>query len=115
MSAYVVEKATIDDITSAALHYGLLDLDTATLAGQMLWDANRVAVSYRYAEHLSQGEYRFEATPPHMGQWARSVSNFAYQCCGHRTWEFSQARALCVSVACAMLTEVPGYQEADAR
>lgn len=115
MSAYVVDKATIDDITSAALHYGLLDVDTATLAGQMLWDANRRAVAQRYGEFPAEIEYRFEATPAHVGQWARSLTNLVYQCSSHPTWGVMQARELCVKLAVAMLTEIPGYHEAEVR
>lgn len=119
MSAYVVDKATIDDITSAALHYGLLDLDTTTLAGRMLWDSNRAAVDHRYSENYSNRhgdhDYRFDATPAHVGQWARSVANYVYQCCGHPAWPTFEARELCVRIAVAMLAEIPGYHEADAR
>lgn len=115
MSSYVVDKATIDDITSAALHYGLLDLDTATLGGQILWDANRASVAYRYNEDVTEGDYRFAASPAHVGQWARSLTHLMYQCCDHPAWPSFEARELCVKLAVAMLTEVPGYAEADVR
>lgn len=115
MSAYVVDKATIDDIASAALHYGLADLGLATLAGQELWDANRAAVAYRYGETVTEGEYRFEQTPPHIGQWARSLTNYVYQCDGHPAWASFTAREVCVKIAMAMLCEVPGFHDAEAR
>lgn len=116
MSVYVVEKQTIDEIVAGLVTYGLVTPELAQHAGQTLTAENVRSVEYRYAEpkHI---EPEYERTPVActIGQLARSVTNFCYQANEHPGWTTSESRAMCFRLAFALLAEIPGYHEAEAR
>ena len=70
MSAYIVEKDTINEIVGACVTYGLASVEIGDVVGQILWDANRAAVAYRYGEKVTEAEYSYYPTPATIGQRA---------------------------------------------
>ena len=115
MSAYIVEKDTINEIVGACVTYGLASVEIGDVVGQILWDANRAAVAYRYGEKVTEAEYSYYPTPATIGQRARSLSNLIYQCVDHPAWTSFEAREICVRLSVAMLQEIPGYADGVTR
>jgi hypothetical protein len=110
MSAYVVDKETIDTLISAALRAKLFGRNEATEKGQMLWRENVTSVSYRYnlptrdATELAQYERDVEAyefahydvTGPKI---VDAIDCLDYQSCEHEGWHTSAAHALLQAIA----------------
>lgn len=105
MSAYVVDKETIDQLITAALRAKLFGREDATEKGQMLWRENVISVSYRYnlptrdATELAQYEgdveaYEFEPCEVSGPQIVSSIDCLDYQSCEHDGWPQSAAYAL---------------------
>lgn len=115
MSAYVVDKQTIDEIVAGFRLYGLTDL--LDEAGQLLTDENHRSVNDRYGigDGLNLVSYAYKPLACSVGQLARSLSNYCYQSCESMTWVDSEARSLCLRLAFAMLEEIPGYHVAEVR
>jgi|HubBroStandDraft_5_1064220.scaffolds.fasta_scaffold69458_2 hypothetical protein len=105
MSAYVVDKETIDTLIAGALRAKLFGLDEATANGQMLWRENVTSVSFRYnlptrdATELAEYEgdveaYEFTPCDPTGPAIDSAIDCLDYQSCEHDGWEASAACAL---------------------
>jgi hypothetical protein len=105
MSAYVVDKETIDQLVSAAIDARFTTLDDATSYGQTLWRENVISVAYRYslaqcnaaelAEYegdVEAYEYTPQAAPDTRGI-IDAIDNLDYQSCEHDGWQASDAYA----------------------
>jgi hypothetical protein len=102
MSAYVVDKETIDTLIAGGLRAELFMPCDATTNGQMLWRENVVSVSFRYnlptrdATELAEYErdveaYTFEPCSPTAQQIDSAIDCLDYQSCEHDEWEASEA------------------------
>ena len=138
MSAYVVDKATIDVMVRAGLRvrykpmiwyhvgqrYQLDDL-TADRVGQMLLDECVRSVSYRYQDDgitelpgpvnaywLVPYKYRDVLPLPKPVEILKVIDCYEYQSCEHPEWETSEAKAYCQVLRSHMISCLPGYEEA---
>lgn len=105
MSAYVVDKETIDQLITGALRAKLFNREEATEKGQMLWRENVTSVSYRYslptrdATELAQYEgdveaYEYAPCGIDGPAMVRAIDCLDYQSCEHDGWQASAAYAL---------------------
>ena len=105
MSAYVVDKETIDQLITGALRAELFGPEEANEKGQMLWRENVISVAYRYnlatrdATELAQYEsdveaYEYEPCEVSGAQIISSIDCLDYQSCEHDGWPQSAAYAL---------------------
>jgi hypothetical protein len=112
MSAYVVDKETIDTLIAGALRAKLFGENEATEKGQMLWRENVISVSFRYnlptrdATELAQYEgdceaYEFTPCDPTGPEIVRAIDCLDYQSCEHDGWEASAAHALLANLRIA--------------
>ena len=112
MSAYVVDKETIDTLIAGALRARLFGIDEASEKGQMLWRENVTSVSFRYnlptrdATELAQYEgdveaYPYEACDPTGETIDAAIDCLDYQSCEHDGWEASAAYSLLKSIRIA--------------
>lgn len=118
MSAHVVEKQTIDEIVAGLVRYGLIVPELAQHAGLVLVAENERSAHYRYALPPDPPNWAdYERTPVActVGQLARSVTHYAETSCDYPGWTSSEARAICFRLAFALLSEIPGYGESEAR
>ena len=79
MSAYVVEKKTIDRIVTY-LKDANKTQDPNDL-GQRLWDLNAKSVATRYSEEEEKKEYKYNWMPTRKIQVLKSMACFLYQSC----------------------------------
>jgi hypothetical protein len=102
MSAYVVDKETIDKLIAGGLRAELFMPCDATVNGQMLWRENVISVAYRYnlatrdATELAEYEaaveaYTFEPCAPTAREIDSAIDCLDYQSCEHEGWEASEA------------------------
>ena len=116
MSTFLVKSQTIHELVTACVGYGLVDIGAVDAVVFDLMRENVASVSYRYADPLPPfTEWAHLPTPATAGQVAKSLDCYLYNSCEHPAWETSQARALCLRLAVAMLDHVPGYQESEWR
>jgi hypothetical protein len=105
MSAYVVDKETIDTLIAGALRAKLFGQDEANEKGQMLWRENVVSVAYRYslatrnAAELAEYEgdveaYNYTPCDPTGETIDAAIDCLDYQSCEHDGWLASAAYAL---------------------
>lgn len=105
MSAYVVDKETIDQLIAGALRAKLFGLEDANEKGRMLWNENVVSVSFRYnlptrdATELASYErdveaYTYDPCEPTGAQIDSAIDCLDYQSCEHDGWDASAACAL---------------------
>ena len=118
MSAYVVDKETIDTLIAGALRARLFGEDEATEKGQMLWRENVISVSYRYnlptrdATELAQYEgdveaYEYAPCAPTGPEIDAAIDCLDYQSCEHDGWEASAAHALLANIRIAFPAAPP--------
>ena len=118
MSAYVVDKETIDTLIAGALRAKLFGEDEATEKGQMLWRENVISVSYRYnlptrdATELAQYEgdveaYEYAPCAPTGQEIDAAIGCLDYQSCEHDGWEESAAHALLANLRIAFPAAPP--------
>ena len=105
MSAYVVDKETIDQLVSAAIDAKLATLDDATAYGQTLWRENVISVAHRYqlatrnASELAEYEgdveaYEYEPqAAPDTRHIIEAIDCLDFQSCEHDGWQASEAYA----------------------
>lgn len=117
MSAYVVDKQTVDEIVAGLVTYGLVVPELAQAAGQILTTENLRSANYREAVPAGRFLVEYERTPVActIGQLARSVTHFCYSSNEYPGWMTSESRAMCFRLAFALLSEIPGYNESEAR
>lgn len=110
----MVAKQTIDEIVAGLRLYGLTEL--LDEAGQMLANENVASVHYRYPDTGDVApDYVYKPVAVAVGQLARSINHYCTNAYQSPTWADSEARAMCLRLAFAMLENVPGYHEAEAR
>lgn len=110
----MVAKQTIDEIVAGLRLYGLTEL--LDEAGQMLEAENVLSVEYHHHEPVHiEPEYVYKPVAVAVGQLARSINHYCTNAYQSPTWADSEARAMCLRLAFAMLENVPGYHEAEAR
>lgn len=86
MSAYIVDKKTIDRIVSGMLQLKLnhemgdIDIIDNNDLGQKLWDMNAAAVDQRYEETNTKQTYTFNSVDVSIIQAFKSLRCFMYQC-----------------------------------
>ena len=118
MSAYVVDKETIDQLIAGALRAQLFGESEATEKGQMLWRENVISVSYRYdlptrdATELAEYEreveaYTFEPCEPTHRDIDEAIGCLIYQSCEHDGWQASAAYALLANLRIAFPAAPP--------
>ena len=135
MSAFVVERAHIDHLVSAAL-YGprghhptwliswrdpatgrtVSVRDDPSAVGTMLWHANHASVSARYGDPLDVPFYTFDAprrldAPPAVVT-LKAIDCYEYQSCEFDGWASSSARAFCDRLRRSLIATLPGYAAA---
>lgn len=110
----MVERQTIDEIVAGLRLYGLTEL--LDEAGQMLADENESSVHHLSDTFLgTTTTYAYKPVAVAVGQLARSINHYCTNAYQSPTWPESEARAMCLRLAFAMLENVPGYHEAEAR
>ncbi len=114
MSAYIVDKATIDALITICIaldraddgsneppdcSQGLVKYDRL---GALLWRENFRSVNSRYNEKKRAPSYVFEAlpiartvTPKIASRALGALRGFCYQACEHKTWLNSRANRWC--------------------
>jgi hypothetical protein len=143
MSAWIVDKAHIDLLVSAAKQFEMgemlpvVGVTSDDQLGQMLVDECVKSVSYRYpGDDVGKGElpgprdayylepYRFEATRTFTAtEIHRACACYDYQSCEHPGWDSSMAclftatlRAAAEAVGYSDGEDIPwGFGEADVR
>lgn len=112
MSAYVVDKAIIDELITGALCAGLFGREEADAKGKMLWRENVLSVSFRYnlpmrdATELAEYErdveaYTFDSRAISVDTIDSAIDCLDYQSCEHDGWQASAAHALLASLRIA--------------
>lgn len=138
MSAYVVDKETINLLVRAGLHVRYkpmtwynadqryqLDESTADLVGQMLLDECVHSVSHRYQDDgitklsgptnaywLVPYKYQAGLHLPTPVVILKAIACYEYQSCEHPEWETSKAKAFCETLRKIIISWLPGYEEA---
>ena len=133
MSAFIVDKDTIDVIVCAARDQadqrsspGMMPEELDAL-GCMLWRENLASVEYRYPDDTDGNrpgpcdfrdadvdEYHFPLmarNPAHI-QVIKTIHCYEYQSCEHPGWDTSRAHTVCQSLQDFLVRLLPGYQEA---
>ena len=98
----------------AAERWVKIDALSADRLGQMLLDANLASVNDRYGED----DVRIYSWTPAKWAWdevaiLKAIDGFEYQCSEAPTWQTSDVKALCGGLRKAVITHLPGYEEAD--
>lgn len=126
MSAFIVTRAHIDLLVSAALRYrvGVIhgpdgkevftcNDNTADELGRLLWTENHRSVNYRYREKTKAPDYYFRERAAFSPVEAiKAVHCFEYQSCEHDGWEDSTAKRICERIIRAATHALPGYDDA---
>jgi hypothetical protein len=127
MSAWIVSKAHIDVMVSAALaakDWGdfsfyhdneriVVTSDNADEIGQMLWEENHKSVNARYRENTKTPKYTFRPVEvPSPGEVAKGIGCYEYQSCEHDGWETSAAKAFCTELEGVQIVRLPEYESA---
>lgn len=93
MSAWIVSKAHIDALVSAAVENRILDAANADTIGRMLWSECHKSVNYRYDEKTRTPKYTATLAAffiePHAA--LKLISCYRYQSCEHPGWDVSHA------------------------
>ncbi len=82
MSAYTVNKETIDSVVTTAIAKGVATPETANNIGQILWQQNVDSVNYRYKENTPCEEYVYaEFSGKANEHWESDADCLEYQSC----------------------------------
>jgi len=120
VSAYVVSKQHIDLLVEELTRSGSL------YVGEILIAENIASVSYRYGgesldtlpgpvDKRDLLDYHFEHPAPMGNREVRvlkAVQGYTYQSCEHPGWPESQAARWMEELTSAMISALPGYEEA---
>jgi hypothetical protein len=123
MSAWIVSKAHIDAIVTAALKDEMVRLPHDTFhpqkmstdeMGQMLWRENYKSVNHRYNERARCPSYRFNlrACPLTSVEVFKAIHCLEYQSCEHPGWKRSKARSFLRELESSLTRCLPGYAAA---
>ena len=99
MSAYVVDKETIDTLIAGALRARLFGENEATEKGQMLWRENVISVSYRYNLPTR------DATE--LAQYEGDVEAYEYAPCAPTEWRRDERQGDGIAIAASRSFAVP--------
>ena len=135
MSAFIVTAGHIDYLVSAAIAanipYGAVrwdgervTLDTADAVGAALWRENVASVAHLYPRDTPDAlpgpvpsadpdaytlrQYRTVAPV----QALKALACYAYQSCEHPGWRESEAARFCDQLRHAVISRLPGYEDA---
>ena len=113
MSAWIVSKAHIDALVTAAFEYGLPPGD-ASATGYMLWRENHKSVNTRYNQRTRTPAYIFQrrAVPLTPVEVIKSIHCLDYQSCEHKGWKKSEARKFLQTLESYTVGRLPGYNAA---
>jgi len=140
MSAFVVSRAHIDALVTAAV-FGVvecrlidgfqppyfqarpLNVAKVHLLGEHLWRENVISVRHRYPGNRSLDHDRFYTFPTENGAYKtpvllpvvhvlKLIECYAYQSCEHDGWETSDAARFCRDLTQRLITCLPGYEAA---
>ena len=138
MSAWVVSKAHIDALVSAAMQgrdglrwrtgeINQTETDVGTEVGRMLWNENLQSIHYRYPDTRNGRDYpadngftaddvdtyRFKRSKPMNAVIIlKAISCYEYQSCEHPEWDKSEVFSFCENLRLKMINELPGYNAA---
>ena len=133
MSAYIVSKQHIDflveELTRSGSLYGTPQIVcglSSDRVGEILIAENIASVSYRYGgesldtlpgpvDKRDLLDYHFEHPAPMGNREVRvlkAVQGYTYQSCEHPGWPESQAARWMEELTSAMISALPGYEEA---
>jgi hypothetical protein len=139
MSAFIVDKAHIDALVDCfnrgprdanaadwANHVGSRFVDQDAL-GRLLWLENLKSVAARYPDDksgqrpgpcgvtddaIAAYEYAQPARRLTIVEAFKAIACYEYQSCEHRGWEKSDAHTICEQLRHALISALPGYDEA---
>lgn len=103
--------------------------DTADEIGRMLWAENVKSIHYRYPDTID-GEnlpgpidfteadvltyvWPFSTRVPSAVAGLKAIAGYEYQACEHPEWLTSEARNFCEALRHRLITNLPGYEDAD--
>jgi hypothetical protein len=135
MSAFLVEKRTIDKILTHVdvkirqsdwykekvekeLGVDLNDADWRTKLGQNMWDLNQLSLGYKYGDPKEELTYEFETIPCSPVQAYKALRCWLYQCAEGDIPEVSKLfntfdRVLGPAWAEFIVARTPEYDEAE--
>lgn len=90
------------------VRYDLVDSAMASVVGAELVQANWEVCGSDVVRYV----YRYRPMIVPVGQVAKSLRHYVYQCSEGPGWLHSEARDMCLRLAVALLDQVPGYTEA---
>jgi hypothetical protein len=130
MSAFIVSREHIRALVQAALmgptelaigtYWPILRFDGKDMnpegLGKALARENRISVDYRYPQHANgETDQPFSLGFPRRRsavEILKLIACYEYQACEHPGWEDSPVRQFCRDLEAAIITELPGYDEA---
>lgn len=90
-----------------------LTLETANQVGAMLWNENKRSVDHRYNEANDREVYTFaESYVSNPVAILKAIDCYEYQSCEHDEWQQSEAFAFCQALRHAVISMLPGYDDA---
>ena len=103
-----------DDHGQEALIHNRADYDTADELGRMLWAENARSVAYRYGARTVVGDYVWPMGAPRLSavEGLKAIDCYEYQACEHDEWKDSAAKQFCDALRRALITYLPGYDDA---
>lgn len=114
MSAWIASEAHIAALASyvEGPYRVAPDGMTPQQVGQMLWQTNYDSVNYRYSESESAPTYRHTETDQPIVARLKLLDSYEYQACERPDWKDSEAYAYCQRLRDALISALPGYEEA---
>lgn len=93
MSAYIVDKKTIDRVVTGFLKTPEAKFfnKSPNQIGKILWDENVKSVNCRYSENTKSTRYKYEEAEETLRQYYSSARCLNYQSCEHEKYEKSIA------------------------
>jgi hypothetical protein len=114
MSAFIVERSTIDHLVSALIMASIVNASEADTVGRILWAENHKSVNARYNEKTRAPKYAHSEHPTtSAAAIVKSADCFEYQACEHEGWRLSTARAWLVALR-ATIGHVPELRQSPA-
>jgi hypothetical protein len=114
MSAFTVNKQTIDAIVTFAKRKRMYENDMLNRIGQILWDANFKSVNHRYNENTIAPNYEFKTHGLDMTAVCvlKLIACLNYQCCEFDEWPETEAFRILERIKNRAIASLPGYEEA---
>jgi hypothetical protein len=118
VSAFVVDRSTIDHLVSALIASAIVKEAEADQVGRILWAENHKSVNARYSDKTRAPKYAHSEHPTDSAAAILKAADcFEYQACEHPGWRLSAARAWLVALRATIghvteLRKSPAYQAA---